>query len=98
MRHVGTRQAIRSSTEIEQMDLDIVQRAQNRLGLERVELLHPSLMYRLLRFYWFDKAGVGVFKHHTDYRRLAAVERSARLKDLPGRVHRREVLFPAIIS
>jgi len=68
---------------IEQMDLDIVQRAQNRVGLERVELLHPSLMYKLLRFYWFDKAGVGVLKHHTVYRRLAPVERSARLKDLP---------------
>ena len=69
--------------QIEQMDLDIVQRAQNRLGLERVELLHPSLMYKLLRFYWFDKAGVAVLKHHTEYRRLAPFERSARLKDLP---------------
>ena len=35
---------------------------------ERVELLHPSLMYRLLRYYWFDKAGIGLLTRHTDYR------------------------------
>ncbi len=68
---------------IEQMDHDIVERAKSTLGLQQVELLHPSLMYRLLRFYWFEKAGVGLLKHHTDYRRLAPVERSPRLKDLP---------------
>jgi hypothetical protein len=68
---------------LEQMDLDIVERAKHSLGLPHVELLHPSLMYRLLRFYWFEKAGVGLLKHHTEYRRLARVDRSARLKDLP---------------
>ena len=69
---------------IEQMDHDIVERAKSKLGVQQVELLHPSLMYRLLRFYWFEKAGVGLLKHHTDYRRLAPVERSPRLKDLPN--------------
>jgi len=68
---------------IEQMDHDIVTRAKEKLGLPHVELLHPSLMYRLLRFYWFEKAGVGLLKHHTEYCRLAPVERSPRLKDLP---------------
>jgi hypothetical protein len=38
----------------------------------------------LLRFYWFEKAGIGLLKHHTEYRRLAPVERSEKLKDLPS--------------
>jgi hypothetical protein len=40
-------------------------------------------MYRVLRFYWFEKAGIGLLKHHTDYRRLAPVERSPALSNLP---------------
>jgi glycosyltransferase involved in cell wall biosynthesis len=68
---------------IEKMDRDIVERVKARLGLEQVEMLHPGPMYRLLRFYWFEKAGVGVLKQHTDYKPLQRVERSAPLKDLP---------------
>jgi hypothetical protein len=68
---------------IEQMDRDIVERAKEHVGLQNVELVHPSLMYKLLRFCWFEKAGMGLLKHHTDYRRLAPVERSSALKDLP---------------
>jgi hypothetical protein len=69
---------------VEQMDLDIFERARQRLGLQQAELLHPSLMYQLLRFYWFEKAGVGLLNHHTDYRRLSPVPRSPALKDLPS--------------
>jgi hypothetical protein len=68
---------------VEQMDRDIVERAKRHTGLPHVELLHPSLMYKLLRFCWFEKAGMGLLKYHTDYRRLAPVERSPALKDLP---------------
>jgi hypothetical protein len=42
---------------LEKMDRDIVDRAKAKLGLEHVEVLHPGPMYRLLRFYWFEKAG-----------------------------------------
>ena len=69
---------------LEQMDRDIVERAKERAGLQHVELLHPSLMYKLLRFCWFEKAGMGLLKYHTDYRRLAPIERSPALKDLPS--------------
>jgi hypothetical protein len=69
---------------VEQMDRDIVERAKELSGLRHVELLHPSLMYKLLRFCWFEKAGMGLLKYHTDYRRLAPVERSPALKDLPS--------------
>ena len=68
---------------IEQMDRDIVERAKDHARLTHVELLHPSLMYKLLRFCWFEKAGMGLLKYHTEYRRLMPVERSAALKDLP---------------
>jgi hypothetical protein len=69
---------------VEQMDLDIAERAKKHVGLQRVELVHPSLMYKLLRFCWFEKAGMGLLKYHTDYRRLAPLERSPALKELPG--------------
>ncbi len=68
---------------VEQMDRDIVDRAKARLQLPEVELFHPSLMYRLLRFYWLEKVGRGLLSRHTEYRRLATVERRAALKDLP---------------
>jgi hypothetical protein len=68
---------------VEQMDHEIVDRAIRKTGLPHADLLHPSLMYRLLRFYWFEKAGVGLLQRHTDYRRLAPIERSPQLKDLP---------------
>jgi hypothetical protein len=68
---------------VEQMDRDIVERAQLHARLAHVELLHPSLMYKLLRFCWFEKAGMGLLKYHTEYRRLAPIERSQALKDLP---------------
>jgi hypothetical protein len=69
---------------VEQMDLDIVDRAKQTLGLERVALLHPSLMYNLLRLYWFEKAGVALLKKHTDYRRFAPFERTGNLQHLPA--------------
>jgi hypothetical protein len=68
---------------IEKMDRDIADRVAATLGLEHVELLHPGPMYRLLRFFWFEKAGVGILKQHTEYKPLARVDRSAALKDLP---------------
>ena len=69
---------------VEQMDRDIVDRALQRAGIGKAELLHPWLMYKLLRFYWFEKAGIGLLRRHTDYRRLESIERSPALRDLPG--------------
>jgi hypothetical protein len=70
---------------VEQMDRDIVERATKKMGVHHAELLHPSLMYRILRFYWFEKAGRGLLDRHAEYRRLAPVERTPALKDLPAR-------------
>ena len=68
---------------IEKMDKDIAERVKRRLGLEHVEMLHPGPMYRLLRFFWFEKAGVGILKQHTEYKPLQRIDRSPVLKDLP---------------
>jgi hypothetical protein len=68
---------------VEHMDLDIIERAKRLLGIERVALLHPSLMYNLLRLYWFEKAGVALLKAHSEYRSFAPVDRSEQLKHLP---------------
>jgi glycosyltransferase involved in cell wall biosynthesis len=66
--------------EVTGLDQRIVAAAQVRLGVERVELLHPSLMYRLLRFYWYEKSAVSVLQKHTIYRRLPAVSGTAGLQ------------------
>src|SRR4030095_11576513 len=68
---------------IEKMDRDIVERVKQKCGLDVVEMLPPGPMYRLLRFFWFEKAGVGVLKQHTEYKPLERVVRGAALKDLP---------------
>ena len=83
-RRAGARRDTRSSTASSRWTCDIFERAKEKAGLQQAELLHPSLMYRILRFYWFEKAGIGLLNHHTDYRRLSPVERSSALKDLPA--------------
>ena len=70
--------------DVAQMDQDIVARARKHLGLAHAELLHPAVMYKLLRFYWFEKAGVRLLTRHTEYRALVPMERSAALQDLPS--------------
>ncbi len=70
--------------EITRMEREIVERARARLGLGEVEWLHPSLMYRLLRFYWYEKAGVGLLTKHTAYQRLEAPEANSALGHLPN--------------
>jgi glycosyltransferase involved in cell wall biosynthesis len=56
--------------EITGMEREILDRARRTLGLDQAQLLHPSLMYKLLRFYWYEKASVRLLTDHTDYRRL----------------------------
>ena len=72
-------------SEISGMDRELIAKATAKLGLrETPDVLHPSLMYRLLRFYWFEKAGVGLLTKHTDYRRLAPIDTVRWTKDLPA--------------
>ena len=42
--------------DVTDMEREILDRAKQKLGLDQAELLHPSLMYKLLRFFWYEKA------------------------------------------
>jgi len=69
--------------EITSMEREILDRARKKLGLTEAQVLHPSLMYKLLRFYWYEKASVRLLTDHTDYRRLTIDGDGEALKDLP---------------
>ena len=69
--------------EITGMEREILDRARRKLGLDQAHVLHPSLMYKLLRFYWNEKASVRLLTDHTDYRRLTLAGDGAVLEDLP---------------
>jgi glycosyltransferase involved in cell wall biosynthesis len=69
--------------DITSMDRDLIERVKAKLKIDDAEVLHPSMMYRLLRFYWFGKAGIGLLTKHTDYRRFAAIEAPRATTDLP---------------
>ena len=69
--------------DVTKMERQLVDRVKARVGVPEVEWLHPSLMYRLLRFYWYEKAGVALLTKHTDYRRLAPAESASGLAHLP---------------
>ena len=69
--------------DLSELEREIIERTKAKLGLDDVEVVHPSLMYRLLRFYWYEKAGVGLLTKHAEFRRLAPIERSAALNTLP---------------
>jgi glycosyltransferase involved in cell wall biosynthesis len=69
--------------DITRMERQILDRVKARVGVPEVEWVHPSLMYRLLRFYWYEKAGVALLTKHTQYTRLAPTEPVAALSHLP---------------
>ena len=52
------------------MEREVVERAKQKLGVTEMQLLHPSVMYKLLQFFWFGKASVRLLTEHADYRRL----------------------------
>lgn len=60
-----------SATEF---DDALIERARMRLNLGPVRVLHPSVMYRLFRYYWYDKGSVSLLKKHTWYRRLPPLD------------------------
>ena len=56
--------------DVTPMEREIVERAKQKLGLADVESLHPSVMYKLLRFFWFEKASVRLLTEHAEYRKM----------------------------
>jgi len=58
--------------EIGKFDREILARVQDTLGLSSVQLLHPRVMNRLLRHFWFGKAPAGLLQAHTRFARMEA--------------------------
>src|SRR5262249_55933679 len=47
------------------IDKEIAERVAERRGVKLAGIVHPYLMYRLLRFYWYEKAAVSLLLRHT---------------------------------
>jgi hypothetical protein len=65
------------------MEREILDRAKRKLGIDEVELLHPSVMYKLLQFFWFGKASVRLLTEHAEYCRLVTDNNDDALAGLP---------------
>jgi hypothetical protein len=70
----------RQSGALDQHLIDAVRSARH---LAELNLLHPSMMYRLFERYWSDDAGYARIDQFTRYRRLEAPENGV-LPDLPA--------------
>ncbi len=68
---------------VSDFDKHIVRGVRKRLGFEKSKLLHPSVMYRLLRFYWYEKSSASVLVKNTVYRRLPPIETADVFERLP---------------
>ena len=64
-------------------DTRIVDLVKERRGLDDVTVLHPSVMYRLLRYYWYEKGAISLLHNHTVYRPFRAIEADPILATLP---------------
>jgi len=69
--------------DVTKMEREILTRARARLGVERVESLHPSVMYRLLRYYWFGKASVSLLTKYSTFKSLSPPGVREELRHLP---------------
>ncbi len=68
---------------VSDFDDQIVELVKEHHGLRDVVLLHPSVMYRLLRYYWAEKAAISLLQKHAVYRRMPAIDAASMLKTLP---------------
>ncbi|MEE2791794.1 MAG: glycosyltransferase family 2 protein [Acidobacteriota bacterium] len=61
----------------------IINLVRERRGLTEVQVLHPSIMYRLLRYYWYEKGAISLLNKHTAYRSMPAIGGEVFAKVLP---------------
>jgi glycosyltransferase involved in cell wall biosynthesis len=71
--------------DVTPMEREIVNRAKQKLGLADVEWLHPSVMYKLLRFFWFEKASVRLLTDHAEYRKMNSPAKAGRYEVGPAK-------------
>ncbi len=65
-------------------DDHIVDLVKAKRGLSHVAVLHPSVMYRLFRYFWYGKGAVSLLEKHTVYRPMPAIDRGHALEGLPA--------------
>ena len=66
-----------------ELDEQIIELVKERRGLTNVTVLHPSVMYRLLRYYWYEKGAISLLEKHTVYRPMPTLDGGQLLKTLP---------------
>ena len=69
--------------EMPPFERDLVERARAHWGVPRVQVLHPSLMYRLFQQFWAGNRALSFLDEHTSYRMVAPPEPDAPLPGLP---------------
>lgn len=69
--------------EVSDFDDHIVELVKERRGLTDVAVLHPGVMYRLLRYYWYGKGAISLLEKHAVYRRMPAIDAASIIKTLP---------------
>jgi hypothetical protein len=65
-------------------DDHIVDLVKAKRGLSDVAVLHPSVMYRLFRYFWYGKGAISLLEKHTVYRPMPAIDRGPALEGLPA--------------
>jgi hypothetical protein len=69
--------------ELSSLDEEVLATARRVLGVPRVQVLHPSLMYRLFKQFWSGHRPLGFMDSHTRYARITP-PRMVDLSDLPA--------------
>lgn len=77
-------EGVQKQMGVSEFDEHIVRLAREKLALGESTLLHPSVMYRLLRYYWYEKGAVSLLVKHTDYRPFPALEPTEVVRSLPA--------------
>jgi hypothetical protein len=74
---------LQKHVEIADFDQEIIDRVVHAQGLGDVEVLHPSLMYKLFRIFWRLQASVGLVQGFTVHKRIEKPELGGLAAELP---------------
>jgi hypothetical protein len=75
---------LQKHVEIADFDQEIIDRVKHAQGLRDVEVLHPSLMYKLFRIFWRLQASVGLVQGFTVHKRIDKPELGSLAAVLPS--------------
>ncbi len=64
-------------------EAELVERARRQLGVDRLRVVHPSLMYHLFREFWAGHRTLGFVESHAKYARVDVPRQAARARGLP---------------